>query len=68
MEMEYFSKPLLYRLGLLNAQVTLMVIKNSGTVMMNSAHGRKPIRLIDTPIILLNQALIEDGIVPDRAD
>jgi hypothetical protein len=48
-EMEYFSKPSLYRPGLLNAQVTLAVIKNNGTAMMKSAQGNQPIRFMKSP-------------------
>jgi hypothetical protein len=47
--MEYFSKPSLYRPGLLNAQVTLAVIKNNGTATMNNAQGTQPTRPMISP-------------------
>ena len=43
-EMEYFPNPSLYKPGLLNAQVTLAVTKNSGTATMKSAQVTQPTR------------------------
>ena len=48
-EIEYFSNPSMYKLGLLNAQVTLAVIKNTGTATMNNAQGTQPTRPMNSP-------------------
>jgi hypothetical protein len=43
-EIEYFPNPSLYKPGLLNAQVTLAVTKNSGIATMKSAQVTQPTR------------------------
>ena len=49
-DMEYFSKPSLYRPGLLNAQEMLEVTKNSGTTTMKKAQRTQQTRPIYSPL------------------